>query len=761
MNGAGRALRCVLLGALAGMPSSRAHAAEPADAAVRAAAAEPNPSGRLYRVGLDVGHRLMLSSSAPYRILDPATGRAAWRETFTGETAVLAEGGPEGEPASIYRIQVGAFATEEAAERERQLLEQTFAAPAVVRYVPDRGSWRVRIGGAADREGLAPLLAKLRDAGRKGIWVAEEPREAPAGVTLRLVDAAWESRLSGARRLVALPSPGALLEVQGKSYRGAIEFRIDGAGRVRAINWIEMESYLRGVVPAELGPEVWPQLEALKAQAVAARTYAVVHEGQFGEDGFDICASPRCQAYGGASAEHPLSDRAVAETAHRIATWQGKPIDALYTATCGGHTEDAKEIFPEQAAPYLVGVPCRAEVETLARTRRVVKGATPVAFSTEHGEDVTREVWLLVSAGILDGRSPSHLARELSRPVSGATLRAWTSALASRAGLPAPTGAPIAPNSLPAAARAIAADLGWSERAAVLLADADVEAVLREPKAAALPPDERRVLAYLVAQGALRPAPDGRWPLERAPSGGTLAGALARIGEVYEALELEEGTFVGLDDGALLLARGKSNATFPLASSPRLFTAAGPRAYPVAALQLWPGDRVRFHRGAEGRVGFLELRPPAKGLSDDRSASVYAWEVRKTARELTEAIDRRVSVGSLQDLVVRRRGVSGRIVELEVVGSAGSAVVKGFDVRQLLDLRESLTVIELQRDRSGRVASAVFAGKGWGHGVGLCQVGAYGMAQRGADYKSILTHYYSGIALEESGPPDAPRPGTP
>ena len=76
-----------------------------------------------------------------------------------------------------------------------------------------------------------------------------------------------------------------------------------------------------------------------------------------------------------------------------IATWQGRPIDALYTATCGGHTEDAKEIFPEQAAPYLVGVPCRAEAEAPRRARAgVLTGASPIAVVTENGEDVTRDV---------------------------------------------------------------------------------------------------------------------------------------------------------------------------------------------------------------------------------------------------------------------------------------------------------------------------------------------------------------------------------
>jgi stage II sporulation protein D len=747
------------LGATIAGGSARAAAV---DDAVHRAAAAVNPPGTLFRVGLNVGHRLMLRSERSYRLLDPASGESVWKDAYSGEIALIAQGGPEEEPASVYRIQVGAYASAEAAEQERASLERSMGAVAVVRYLPDRGSWRVRLGESKTRSGLTPLLAALRDAGRKGLWIAEETAVGAPGVAIRLVDAAWDTRATSATRLLALPAPGALLQLEGKTYRGALEFRVDASGRLRAIDWVELETYLRGVVPSELGPEVWPQLEALKAQAVAARTYALANALQFDEDGYDICATPRCQAYGGASSEHPLSDRAVLETRGEIVSWQGQPIDALYTATCGGHTEDAKEIFPEQAAPYLVGVPCRAEDEALARTRRVLRGASPLAVETEHGEDVTRDVWMLDAAGVFGRPGGEHLVRELGRPVRAATLRAWTTELARLAGRPAPTEAPIEPSSLPKAALALVSDLGWTERTEVLLADADLEAVLRDPQAATLPPDERRALTYLVQQGVLRPARDGRFSFDRAPSGATIAAALARIGDAYKVFDLDEATVVSVEGRSLSVVRGQGSASIPLTASPRLFTAAGPRSFPVGDLQLWPGDRVRYHIDREGRIDLLELRPPAKGLSDDRSAAVYAWEVRKSGAELEESVDKRISVGTLKDLRVLRRGASGRIVELEVVGSTGSTVVKGFDVRNLLDLRESLTVIELQRDPSGRIASAVFAGKGWGHGVGLCQVGAYGMAMRGSGYKEILAHYYPGTALSkgDSAPAPASAPAT-
>ncbi len=76
-------------------------------------------------------------------------------------------------------------------------------------------------------------------------------------------------------------------------------------------------------------------------------------------------------------------------------------------------------------------------------------------------------------------------------------------------------------------------------------------------------------------------------------------------------------------------------------------------------------------------------------------------------------------------------------------------MLKGLRVRWELGLRENLFVIDRELDAKGQVERFVFTGKGWGHGVGLCQVGAFGMAQAGSSYEEILQHYYTGIALQK------------
>src|SRR5690606_17233959 len=124
---------------------------------------------------------------------------------------------------------------------------------------------------------------------------------------------------------------------------------------ILVINRLPLETYLRGVVPTALGPMVYPQLEAQKAQAVAARTYALKNLGRFNARGYDICDSPACQAYHGTTNEHPLSDSAVTATAGLVLTYENQLIDALYTSTCGGQTDDVANVFPGRAEPYLRG----------------------------------------------------------------------------------------------------------------------------------------------------------------------------------------------------------------------------------------------------------------------------------------------------------------------------------------------------------------------------------------------------------------------
>ena len=136
-------------------------------------------------------------------------------------------------------------------------------------------------------------------------------------------------------------------------YRGNLQLRGSALGGVSAINALAMDDYIRGVVAGEM-PSSWPQ-EALRAQAVAARTYAMATSKN--GDGFDQYADTRSQVYNGISGETAATDAAVAATSGEVVTYDGKPIVTYYFSTSGGRTENVENVFlGAEPAPYLRSV---------------------------------------------------------------------------------------------------------------------------------------------------------------------------------------------------------------------------------------------------------------------------------------------------------------------------------------------------------------------------------------------------------------------
>src|SRR5215208_3644809 len=135
------------------------------------------------------------------------------------------------------------------------------------------------------------------------------------------------------------------------SYRGILELR-PGAFGVNAINAVALDQYVQGVVPVE-SPASWP-LEALKAQAVAARTYAITSTK--GGNGFEHYPDTRSQVYGGMGVEQPTTNQAVAETARQVVTYEGRPVTTYFFSTSGGRTENNENSFGGPPQPWLRSV---------------------------------------------------------------------------------------------------------------------------------------------------------------------------------------------------------------------------------------------------------------------------------------------------------------------------------------------------------------------------------------------------------------------
>lgn len=157
-------------------------------------------------------------------------------------------------------------------------------------------------------------------------------------------------------------------------YRGALRLEREGDG-FRMVNRIALERYLAGVLPAEM-PHGSP-VEALKAQAVAARSESLHKAGRHAKLGYDLCDDVCCQAYRGASWEKPRTNGAIESTLALVLLHGGKPIDAVYGACCGGHSQSSADLTGWGSRPFLTGRPDRADG----------KSGGPFGFLFERGGD--------------------------------------------------------------------------------------------------------------------------------------------------------------------------------------------------------------------------------------------------------------------------------------------------------------------------------------------------------------------------------------
>jgi stage II sporulation protein D len=154
---------------------------------------------------------------------------------------------------------------------------------------------------------------------------------------------------------ITSPDPEALVRVNGRPYRGTVTALRDRTG-VTVIDRVPMEAYLAGVVSAEMGRRSITEQEALRAQAVVSRTFALRNLRRWQAQGFDLYATVADQVYGGAASETPEGRAAVEATRGRILTYGGVPIDAFFYSTCGGRTADGTEVFRAADRPYLRSV---------------------------------------------------------------------------------------------------------------------------------------------------------------------------------------------------------------------------------------------------------------------------------------------------------------------------------------------------------------------------------------------------------------------
>jgi stage II sporulation protein D len=643
-------------------------------------------------------------------------------ERWEPASAVRVRPAAGGAAPPVWRLQVAAVREENEAATLARRLEQLGGARANARFDAASGLYRVRLGAWPTREAAEAAGRRLQGRGLDAFWTVSEGAGLSDPALEVLIDGRAR-RVPGRRFVLRAPAGGALAHA-GRRYRGALVAFLNGRGRLNLVNELPLEDYLRGVVPSELGPDSYPELEALKAQAVAARSYTLRNLNGFAEEGYDLCGTPKCQVYGGRGAEHPLSDRAIAETAGEVLVWHGAPIDALYSATCGGHTEDVEVVFPLKREPYLSGVSCieagASRLAAAAGTPAWPRAVTARAIEGLPGRlGSARDLELAVARLV----AAAGLAPPADRLASleGAEVRRF---LASQLGAAISPGVFLRPGAGGEAAGAEA--VRWSDAegalAAWLAADLEEGAAQGRPLAGARA--EELLLRLAAGAGLVEPRP-ARFDSLR---GRDLA-VRAAGGEV--GYRLERGVAALRDDGS------------------------GPRA---SELALAAGDPLVLWL-AGGRLAAVVQEVAAGAPLLERSHSRSIWTRYRSDAELSVTVRQRFPGFDFAGLDILARGISGRVGRLLLRGRDGSTVeVSGLAVRWTLDLPDTLFSVR-RVTRGGGASGWQFTGRGWGHGVGLCQFGAFAMARRGLGYRDLLAHYYPGARFErlESGGRDRLR----
>jgi peptidoglycan hydrolase-like amidase len=588
-------------------------------------------------------------------------------------------------------------------------------------------AYRVIAGDFATSSDAQPLRDQLTQHGfGTNLLIVKRPTDQPFEKRHQVVDDEGEPFTLDAESVLVMPISADILTIGDKSYRTAARVFINARGTYNVINELNMEDYLRGVVPAEMGSRIYDEIEALKAQAIAARTYAVRNLGQFRREGYDICAGPACQAYNGFSGEEALTDRAVRETAGLVATYNGQPIDALYTATCGGETSDVGTMFPGRSEPYLKRVRC-VEDDVIAMAGR-----------SDSGPLTEQQVNARLFSAIADlpDAGTSWSAREVEQAVTRVMQMLRFDPLDAASPISSRRGDVLA---------YLAATLGFARYAGVVTMPEDRNYYFPQTAAKETPP--YRAAAFLIKFGFLPAESIDRADLSAAMPRDELYGLLGswlRKHAVYNETTGKIQTVAGRD--VTLKIDGKPTR-FTLPANIPVFRKVGDRYQEYRQAPVTIGDRATIASDGRKTPVAMIINAYLDGASFDRSSSFASWTRSYRADDLVVSINKRNPITKLQGIRPLTIDASQRIAELEVTAENGRTfVLRGLPVRWSLNVPDNLFVYEKTQDPDG-MDRYTFYGKGWGHGVGFCQVGAYGMAMKGWTAQQILTHYYTGIEI--------------
>jgi stage II sporulation protein D len=295
---------------------------------------------------------------------------------------------------------------------------------------------------------------------------------------------------------------------------------------------------------------------------------------------------------------------------------------------------------------------------------------------------------------------------------------------------------------------------------------------LTEARALHLTPDDERYFAEHpsavagltgAARGAyefllrFRFAGDSLPPADRELTEEEYAGLLFSVALRLSGVTEGSGRFLSREGSNIWVKTPEGRQGLPVDPDVPLARRVGDLYLPSRTVTLRPGDRLRWFR-QDGRVIGLWVEMDPDGPTFERESAWTEWVRRVPARELARRMAGRIAGNEVREVTVTKRSPTGRAIELFVKTDLAEATFKRFELRQAVEMPEMLFTVSRVDGADG--ADFLFLGRGWGHGVGMCQNGAFGMALSGETYDQILRHYYSGIDIVPASTVAASVPST-
>jgi stage II sporulation protein D len=609
-----------------------------------------------------------------------------------------------------YHIKIGSDSPDQATAATQVA---AYRQAGVQAYIAYDDAWQVWTGCFPDEAAAQANVAAITPMlGEIGYTVLQ-----PASNRIVLTDAQYQplcifgSKTAYFQLRPAPESNPPAIKIKTKLYRGALEVRRLAASDMTVINYVSITEYLYGNVPAEIGGK--SPAEAIKAQAIAAKMYALNNIGKHGKTGFDVCPTTCCQVYKGYSYEVASCNEAINQVKDLVITYNGKLANSIfYFSSSGGRTEDVQNVWGS-TVPYLVSVEDR--YETIYNWTKTLHASDIKAKIPQLGNILGVSITQTAQSGRVtqlsvrgDNRSdPLTYLREKCKTLFGLDSQLYTITSDADVYTAAFSHIPAAVALIPVNPPAIIiADNSAAGNASTGNASAGGAANMVQTSATTAPGVSAEEYDRLLAkQIAMANSTDSA---QTTPTDVILADAIANAAS----------------------STGASGSTSPANPTETTGSASAAGSTGTTDMSAVAGTATdsSYTNGANAGV----LNTP--NSSNTSSSAISSQAALSTSAAMRLSIPMPVTAAASKTQLGGMKVVSaGGMSTLKAPNNKMTVLGAGGAVRTATLVPETYT----------------FTGKGWGHAVGLSQMGAIGMGKAGIPFDQILLHYFQGTKIEQ------------